>query len=233
MSGLILVVEDDETLAQVLRKTLESEGYTVTLARDGRAGLELGRATDLQLIILDLMLPRMGGLEVCQRLRQENITTPIIMLTARGLDTDKVFGLRLGADDYLTKPFNIDELLARIEAILRRAGRPGKLPAQMCVGDLEIDFQRMCVTKQKRNLDLSSREFQVLECLLKHAGQTVERETLYQEVWGYDTAITNRTIDFHIARLRHKLEDNPREPRYILTVHRSGYRFMTMPEPGD
>lgn len=230
MSGLILVVEDDETLAQVLRKTLESEGYTVTLARDGRAGLELGRGTDLELIILDLMLPRMGGLEICQRLRQENISTPIIMLTARGLDTDKVFGLRLGADDYLTKPFNIDELLARIEAILRRAGRPGKLPIQICVGDLEIDFQRMCVTKQKRNLDLSSREFQVLECLLKYAGQTVERETLYQEVWGYDTAITNRTIDFHIARLRHKLEDNPREPRYILTVHRSGYRFMSVPE---
>ncbi|MBC8121173.1 MAG: response regulator transcription factor [Gemmatimonadaceae bacterium] len=230
MSGLILVVEDDETLAQVLRKTLESEGYTVTLARDGRTGLELGRGTDLQLIILDLMLPRMGGLEVCQRLRQENITTPIIMLTARGLDTDKVFGLRLGADDYLTKPFNIDELLARIEAIQRRAGRPGKLPAQVSVGDLEIDFQRMCVTKQKRNLDLSSREFQVLECLLKHAGQTVEREMLYQEVWGYDTAVTNRTIDFHIARLRHKLEDNPREPRYILTVHRSGYRFMSVPE---
>ncbi|WP_287130213.1 response regulator transcription factor [Candidatus Cyanaurora vandensis] len=226
MNGPILVVEDDATLAQVLRKTLESEGYTVTLARDGRAALELGRQPDLQMIILDLMLPRMGGLEVCQRLRAENITTPIIMLTARGLDSDKVFGLRLGADDYLTKPFNIDELLARIEAIRRRSGQPEHAPRQLKVGDIEIDFQRMSVVKQERNLELSSREFQVLECLVKYAGQTVEREKIYQEVWGYDTAVTNRTIDFHIARLRQKLEDNPREPKYILTVHRSGYRFV-------
>ncbi|WP_218080172.1 response regulator transcription factor [Anthocerotibacter panamensis] len=226
MNGPILVVEDDATLAQVLRKTLESEGFTVLLARDGRAALEMGRQPDLQMIILDLMLPRIGGLEVCQRLRQENITTPIIMLTARGLDTDKVFGLRLGADDYLTKPFNIDELLARIEAIRRRSSQSEKAPRQLSVGDIEIDFQRMSVTKQGRNLELSSREFQVLECLVKYAGQTVEREKIYQEVWGYDTAVTNRTIDFHIARLRQKLEDNPREPRYILTVHRSGYRFV-------
>jgi len=226
MNGPILVIEDDATLAQVLRKTLESEGFTVTLARDGRTGLELGRQPEFQMIILDLMLPRMGGLEVCQRLRSENIATPIIMLTARGLDSDKVFGLRLGADDYLTKPFNIDELLARIEAIRRRSGQPDKAPRQLQVGDIEIDFQRMSVTKQTRNLELSSREFQVLECLVKYAGQTVEREKIYQEVWGYDTAVTNRTIDFHIARLRQKLEDNPREPKYILTVHRSGYRFV-------
>jgi len=223
----VLVVEDDATLAQVLRKTLESEGYTVTMARDGKTALELGRQPEIQMIILDLMLPRLSGLEVCQKLRQENITTPIIMLTARGLDTDKVFGLRLGADDYLTKPFNIDELIARIEAIRRRANQTEKAtPKQLIVGDIEIDFQRMTVTKQSRNLDLSSREFQVLECLVKYAGQTVEREKIYQEVWGYDTAVTNRTIDFHIARLRQKLEDNPREPKYILTVHRSGYRFV-------
>ncbi|MBW4698722.1 MAG: response regulator transcription factor [Aphanocapsa lilacina HA4352-LM1] len=225
MSNPILVVEDDETLAQVLRKTLESEGYTVTLARDGRAALELGREPGLQLIILDLMLPRMSGLEVCQRLRSENVVTPIIMLTARGLDTDKVFGLRLGADDYLSKPFNIDELLARIEAVLRRAHQ-GKPSQQVSVGDLEIDFQRMSVCKHRQKLDLSSREFQVLECLFRNAGQTVDREKIYQEVWGYDTAVTNRTIDFHIARLRSKLEDNPKEPRYILTVHGSGYRFV-------
>ncbi len=227
MSGTILVVEDDATLAQVLRKTLESEGYTVVLARDGKVALEEGRNPSLKMIILDLMLPRIGGLEVCQRLRQEGIVTPIIMLTARGLDSDKVFGLRLGADDYLTKPFNIDELLARIEAIMRRSGQVEKpAPRQLQIGDIEIDFQRMSVTKQERNLDLSSREFQVLECLIKYAGQTVEREKIYQEVWGYDTAVTNRTIDFHIARLRQKLEDNPREPKYILTVHRSGYRFV-------
>jgi len=206
---------------------LESEGHTVTLARDGKTALDLGRQEDVAMIILDLMLPRLSGLEVCQKLRQENIATPIIMLTARGLDTDKVFGLRLGADDYLTKPFNVDELLARIEAIRRRSQQTDKMaPRHLSVGDIEIDFQRMSVMKQGRNLDLSSREFQVLECLVKYAGKTVEREKIYQEVWGYDTAVTNRTIDFHIARLRQKLEDNPREPQYILTVHRSGYRFV-------
>jgi DNA-binding response OmpR family regulator len=227
MSNPILVVEDDETLAQALRKTLESEGFEVLLARDGRTALELGRQPNLEMIILDLMLPRISGLEVCQRLRQDNVATPIIMLTARGLDTDKIFGLRLGADDYLSKPFNIDELLARIEAVRRRTSHARPLPLQqMHIGDLEIDFQRMCVSKHQRRLELSSREFQVLECLIRHAGQTVDRETIYQDVWGYDTAVTNRTIDFHIARLRQKIEDHPKEPRYILTVHRSGYRFV-------
>ncbi len=230
MSDPILVVEDDDTLAQVLRKTLESEGYTVTLARDGRTALDLGRQANLQMIILDLMLPRMSGLEVCQRLRSENIHTPIIMLTARGLDTDKVFGLRLGADDYLTKPFNIDELLARIEAVKRRTTQVAPPSQRVTVGDLAIDFQRMSVSKAGRKLDLSSREFQVLECLFHQAGQTVDREKIYQVVWGYDTAVTNRTIDFHIARLRSKLEDNPKDPRYILTVHGSGYRFVVPAE---
>jgi DNA-binding response OmpR family regulator len=228
MNDPILVIEDDETLGQVLRKTLESEGYKVLLARDGRTGLEIAQHSTLEMIVLDLMLPRLSGLEVCQRLRQENIQTPIIMLTARGLDTDKIFGLRLGADDYLTKPFNIDELLARIEAIRRRASRT-TLAQHLCIGDLEIDFTRMSICKKKVRLDLSSREFQVLECLIRSAGHTVERDKIYQDVWGYDTAVTNRTIDFHIARLRHKLEDNPKEPEYILTVHGAGYRFV-MPE---
>jgi DNA-binding response OmpR family regulator len=227
MPNPILVVEDDETLAQVLRKTLESEGFEVLLARDGRTALEMAREPNLEMIILDLMLPRISGLEVCQRLRQDNIHTPIIMLTARGLDTDKIFGLRLGADDYLTKPFNIDELLARIEAVRRRSATGRQTQTQqLAVGDLLIDFQRMSVSRNNRRLDLSSREFQVLECLIRHAGQTVEREKIYQDVWGYDTAVTNRTIDFHIARLRQKIEDNPKEPCYILTVHRSGYRFV-------
>lgn len=230
MNNPILVVEDDETLAQVLRKTLESEGYEVLLARDGRTALELGRQPHLEMIILDLMLPRISGLEVCQRLRQDRVFTPIIMLTARGLDTDKIFGLRLGADDYLTKPFNIDELLARIEAVRRRTGQFRHAQVQQLqIGTLEIDFQRMSVSKGQRRLELSSREFQVLECLLRHAGQTVDRETIYQEVWGFDTAVTNRTIDFHIARLRQKIEENPKEPGYILTVHRCGYRFV-LPE---
>jgi len=226
----ILVIEDEPSVAIALRDSLESEGYQVQTAKDGSEGLRLasvGAGVDgPELIILDLMLPKISGLEVCQRLRRAGVETPVIMLTARGAASDAAFGLKLGADDYIPKPFDVGELLARVEAVLRRAKRPPAGPEVISIGDVELDLRRLRATKQGKPLDLSPREFEILQFLIAHARETVTREQLLHHIWGEHASLYTRTIDAHITRLRHKLEADPANPQHIITVHRVGYRLV-------
>jgi DNA-binding response OmpR family regulator len=223
----VLVVEDDEAMAVALHDGFAYEAYEVTVARDGEAGLELARTAAPDLMILDVMLPRMTGLEVCKILRGEGSELPIIMLTARGQEIDKVLGLKLGADDYVTKPFSFMELMARVEAVLRRA-RPGGRThrAEYRFGDVTIDLGRHEASKAGEPLELSPREFRLLAYLLEHRSEVVSREELLDAVWGYDTIPFTRTVDTHIAKLRKKIEDDPADPQHIITVHRLGYKLV-------
>ena len=223
----VLVVEDDEAMAVALRDGFAYEGYEVTVARDGEAGLALAREQPPDLMILDVMLPRMNGLEVCKLLRGEGSELPIIMLTARGQEIDKVLGLELGADDYVTKPFSFMELMARVEAVLRRV-RPGgrTLQAAQRFGDVAVDLARHEASKGGQALELSPREFRLLGYLLERRGEVVSREELLDAVWGYDSIPFTRTVDTHIAKLRKKIEDDPADPRHIITVHRLGYKLI-------
>ncbi|MDQ3650457.1 MAG: response regulator transcription factor [Acidobacteriota bacterium] len=226
----ILVIEDEPNVLIALRDSLESEGYRVSTATDGNEGLRLasveadGDAPDL--IMLDLMLPKMSGLEVCQRLRAAGVETPVIMLTARGAASDAAFGLKLGADDYIPKPFDVGELLARVEAVLRRAKRPPTETKTIKIGDVELDFRRLRANKRGEPLDISPREFEILQFLIAHVGETVTREQLLHHIWGEHASLYTRTIDAHITRLRHKLEPTPGDPQHIITVHRVGYRLV-------
>jgi two-component system alkaline phosphatase synthesis response regulator PhoP len=225
MERKILLVEDEPGLVMTLGDRLRSEGYQVESAGDGLSGLELASATAFDLIILDLMLPRQNGLDVCRDLRQRGIGTPIMMLTARGQTFDKVVGLKIGADDYMTKPFEMMELLARVEALLRRSPA---LPSSGDVhqfGAIRLDLRRTEVTRQGKPVTLSAKEFQLLRYLAEHRGTTVSRETLLSRVWGYGGVTSSRTVDVHIAWLRQKLEDDPRQPQWILTVHGMGYKL--------
>ncbi len=226
----ILVIEDEPSVAIALRDSLESEGYQVQTAKDGSEGLRLASVNagddGPELIILDLMLPKISGLEVCQRLRRAGVETPVIMLTARGTASDAAFGLKLGADDYIPKPFDVGELLARVEAVLRRAKRPQAGPEVISIGDVELDMRRLRATKQGTPLDLSPREFEILQFLIAHAGETVTREQLLHHIWGEHASLYTRTIDAHITRLRHKLEVDPANPQHIITIHRVGYRLV-------
>lgn len=222
----ILLVEDEAGLVLTLTDRLVSEGYKVTSARDGEAGLNLALNNSFDLIVLDLMLPKKNGLDVCRDLRAKGIITPILMLTAKGETTDKVVGLKLGADDYLTKPFEVIELLARIEALLRRSKFAVSNSLETySFGNVEIDFKRAEVKKNGQSLDFSAMEFKLLQYLIEHRGEVIKRDDLLDEVWGYDATPTTRTVDVHIAWLRQKLEDNPRYPVYIQTVHGFGYKF--------
>ena len=221
-------------MAIALRDSLESEGYQVQTASDGGEGLRMasvtadGDAPDL--ILLDLMLPKMNGLEVCQRLRQAGIETPVIMLTARGAASDAAFGLKLGADDYIPKPFDVGELLARVEAVLRRSKLAERqqttAPDVFSIGAVELDLRRLRATRAGKPLDLSPREFEILQFLIGHAGETVTREQLLHHIWGEHASTYTRTIDAHVTRLRHKLEIDPANPQHIITVHRVGYRLV-------
>ncbi len=177
--------------------------------------------------MLDLMLPQMSGLEVCQRLRDEGIETPIVMLTARDAASDAAFGLKLGADDYITKPFDVGEFLARVEAVLRRSARKQIASEMVRIGDIELDLRRLRARRSGASLDLSPREFEILQLLIAHRGETVTREQLLHHIWGSHATLYTRTIDAHIARLRHKLEPEPANPQYIITVYRVGYRLVT------
>jgi DNA-binding response OmpR family regulator len=224
----VLIVEDDEAMSVALRDGFEYEGYAVTVAQDGEAGLRLAGSERPDLILLDVMLPRMNGLDICRHLRGGGNPVPIIMLTARGQEIDKVLGLKLGADDYITKPFGFMELLARAEAVLRRAGGPpghAAPPAVCRLGDVEIDFKRHEAVKGGKRLDLSPREFDLLAFFLQHRGEVITREKLLDAVWGYNSIPLTRTVDMHIAKLRKKIEDNPTDPRHIVTVHRLGYKL--------
>ena len=223
----ILLVEDEPGLVLTLTDRLTSEGFELVSATDGRAGFDIALSEKFDLIILDVMLPRKNGFDVCRDLRQQGIATPILMLTAKGETIDKVLGLKLGADDYLTKPFEVIELLARIEALLRRAPAmaDGHSVGAFRFGEVTIDFRRAEVTRNTKAVDLSAMEFKLLQFLVEKRGIVHSRDDLLDAVWGYDAMPTTRTVDVHIAWLRQKLEPNPKRPQYIHTVHGMGYKF--------
>jgi two-component system, OmpR family, alkaline phosphatase synthesis response regulator PhoP len=221
----LLLVEDEPGLVLTLTDRLTREGYVVDTAVDGERALERATAEAFDLLLLDVMLPRLGGFDVLRELRKRNIDTPVIMLTARSQVVDKVVGFKLGADDYVTKPFEMIELLARIEAKLRRTVAAPHPAEGHQFGDVRVDFRRAEVTKAGAPLDLSAREFQLLRYFVEHRGATLSREELLNEVWGYNAMPSTRTVDVHVAWLRQKVEPNPRHPQYILTVHGMGYKF--------
>ena len=222
----ILIVEDNEDLAFGLRTNLEVQGYSVDVAESGPAGLEAANATQPDLVILDLMLPGLDGIEVLKALRSEGATMPVLILTARGNEIDKVNGLKLGADDYVTKPFGLMELLARVEALLRRSATPDKADSRtQGFANIEIDARARHVTRDGQAVDLTPKEFDLLVALVKRDGAVASRLELMSEVWGHQSAIISRTVDTHIAELRRKLEEDPSQPRHILTVRKLGYRL--------
>jgi two-component system alkaline phosphatase synthesis response regulator PhoP len=226
----ILLIEDNRDLAFGLRNNLEIEGYTVDTAEDGKTGLESFVASPPDLLVLDLMLPELDGFRVLRLLRQKSHSTPILVLTAKGEEADKVRALRMGADDYVTKPFGLLELLARVEALLRRTRAAGSTAAgdrmeMQRVGAIEIDPAARTVHRASQAIDLSPKEFDLLLALLRARGAVVSRLQLMREVWGYSAAVVSRTVDTHIAELRRKLEENPASPRYIITVRKTGYRI--------
>lgn len=222
----VLLVEDEPGLRLTLSDRLISDGYAVETAADGEAGLSQASTGGYDLIILDVMLPRMNGFDVCREVRHRGVTTPILMLTARGQVVDRVVGLKLGADDYLTKPFETIELMARLEALLRRTqagAQPGGDVYRF--GDVAVDFRRAEVTRAGQLVDLSAREFKLLKHFIEHRGATISREELLSQVWGYDEMPLTRTVDVHVAGLRQKIEANPKSPEYVLTIHGLGYKF--------
>lgn len=223
----ILLVEDEKGLILTLTDRLTSEGFEVTSASDGQTGFDLAASGEFDLILLDVMLPKKNGFDIARDLRQKGIQTPILMLTAKGETIDKVLGLKLGADDYLTKPFEVMELLARIEALLRRSPQSSEAPANGAFrfGDVGVDLRRAEVTKSDQRVDLSAMEFRLLQFFIENRGTVHSRDDLLDAVWGYDSTPTTRTVDVHVAWLRQKLGENPRHPQYIQTVHGLGYKF--------
>ncbi|HST50844.1 MAG TPA: response regulator transcription factor [Pyrinomonadaceae bacterium] len=221
----VLIVEDDQAMAVALRDGFTYEGYSVHVARDGAAGLRMATEKSHDLVILDVMLPRLSGLDVCRQLRGAGNDTPIIMLTARGQEIDKVLGLKTGADDYVTKPFSFLELMARVEAVLRRASKTIDAVESAQFGDVEVNFKSFEATKGGRTIELSPREFKMLKHFVEHRGEVVTRDQLLDHVWGYEGLPLTRTVDMHIAKLRQKIEDTPSDPRHVITVHRVGYKF--------
>jgi DNA-binding response OmpR family regulator len=221
----ILIIDDEPALLRGLADNLKRELHDVVTASDGESGYRLLKEKKPDLVILDLMLPKLSGYEVCRQMRAEGMTTLVLMLTARGEETDRVIGLDMGADDYVTKPFSVRELLARVRALLRRT-QPAKATVdQLTVGNVTIDFRRYEARKAGKPLDMTRREFQLLQALASRPGEVVSRDELLNQVWGLDAYPTTRTIDNHIAGLRSKLERNPEEPRYILTLRGVGYKW--------
>jgi len=221
----ILIVEDEPAMVAGLRDNFEFEGYDVISAGDGVSGLERALADDPDLVVLDVMMPRMSGLDVCKQLKAKRPSIPIIMLTARGQEIDKVVGLELGADDYVTKPFSIRELMARVKAVLRRASTPAASEVYR-FSDIEVNIRSNEVRRDGNLIDLSAKEFALLSYFIAHPVETLSRDRLLDAVWGYENYPSTRTVDTHIVHLRQKLEPNPEEPRFILTVHGSGYKFV-------
>ena len=222
----ILIVEDDRSLAAGLSDGLHYEGYSTLLARDGDDGLRLARQPGIDLVILDVMLPRLTGVEVCRQLREQGSEVPVLMLSAKGEELDKVVGLKAGADDYVTKPFSFTELVARVEAVLRRSRGAAARGRTYDFGDVHVDFRTRDVAKGRRRLTLQPREFRLLEYLIRHRGEAVSRDRLLDGVWDHDAMHPfTRTVDMHVAKLRQKIEDDASDPRWIVTVHRVGYKF--------
>jgi two-component system, OmpR family, alkaline phosphatase synthesis response regulator PhoP len=222
----ILLVEDEESLILTLQDRLVSEGYETAVARDGEAAVETAMRRSFDCILLDISLPKKNGFDVCRDLRQNGVQTPILMLTARGQVIDRVVGLKLGADDYVTKPFEMAELLARIEALLRRSRTLSTATAStFSFGEIDVDFRSAEVRRRGAPVDLSGLEIKLLRYLVEHRGAVLTRDELLEKVWGYDAMPVTRTVDVHIASLRQKLEVNPARPEYIVTLHGLGYKF--------
>lgn len=222
----ILIIEDEPSMQLGLRDNLELESYQVDVAGDGALGLTKIKSNSYDLILLDVMLPKLSGFDVCKAARLAGINTPIILLTARGEEIDKVLGLEFGADDYITKPFSVRELLARVKAILRRSSLPLTNENTVQIGRLKIDFNAFHAREREKEIKLSHKEFEILSYLFQNKNQVVSRYTLLEKVWGYDEQPTTRTVDNFIVRLRHKVENNSNHPQVILTVHGSGYKLV-------
>jgi len=222
----ILIIEDDPAISRALTVALKEEQYDVLVAADGERGKDLALKERLDLILLDVVLPKMDGYDVCRELRAAGITYPILMLTSKKTETDKVVGLELGADDYITKPFSIRELLARIKAHLRRSREQKVQSESISFGDIVVDFKKMEAKKGGKEVKLSVRELEVLKFFIEHEGEVISRDTLLDKVWGYEQYPTTRTIDNYILSLRKKIEDDIKTPRHLLTVHTAGYKFI-------
>ena len=225
MNETVLIIEDDPTMLRGLKDNFEFQGYRVQIAADGNAGLKAAIESQPDLIILDLMLPKVNGYEICRFLREEKLDMPILILTAKGQESDVVLGLKLGADDYVTKPFSIKELLARVEALLRRSGQ--RNAALHDFGNCRLDLGARTLTREGRDVTLSPKEFDLLAFLVTHAGRALSRETIMTSVWGYDNVVTPRSIDRFVNALRNKIEPEPGHPRFIKTVREFGYKFDT------
>ncbi len=221
----ILIIEDEESILMALEDNLRLEGYEVACAEDGEKGLSMAGGQKFDLIILDNMLPKMDGFEVCKQLRKEGVGTSILMLTAKSQEIDKVLGLELGADDYVTKPFSPRELLARVKALLRRAEHIRQDTARYSFGGIEVDFTTYEAKKKGKSINLTALEFDLLHFLIEHRGQVMSRDSILDEVWGRDVYIQPRTVDKHIGSLRKKIEDDPSHPKHILGVRSVGYKF--------
>lgn len=223
----ILLVEDEPKMQQVIKDNLELEGYAVAIAGDGKDGLRKLLENSYSLVLLDVMLPEMSGFDVCRKAREKGVSTPVIFLTAKGEEIDKVLGLELGADDYITKPFGVRELLARTKAVLRRVEGPVTGPADtMTLGSVEIDFKTYTASRDGTVLPMTPKEFELLKFLWQHRNQVVSRDQVLTNVWGYDETISTRTIDNFILRLRQKIEENPAKPKRIITIHGLGYKLI-------
>ncbi len=222
----ILIIEDEPNMVAGLRDNFEYEGYQVAAAFDGAEGLDRALRDTPDLILLDVMMPKMSGLDVCKQLKVKRPGIPIIMLTARGQEVDKVVGLELGADDYVTKPFSIRELIARTKAVLRRASKSNGHAERFGFSDVSVDLKACRVTRRGRPVEVSAKEFELLKYFISHSGETLSRERLLTDVWGYEHSPTTRTVDTHIVRLRQKLEPDPEQPHFFLTVHGVGYKFV-------
>lgn len=221
----LLIIEDELPMRTALCETLQAEGYKVRAAADGAAGLERALSEEHDLILLDVMMPKLHGFELCRELRQRGRKTPVLMLTAKGLIDDRVQGLDAGADDYLVKPFAMRELLARVRALLRRSEREDSAPETLALGNAVIDFVRRSAVREGREVELSQKEYAILRLMASRPGETISRETFLDEVWEYNAWPTTRTVDNFIAALRSKLEPDPEHPRFIETVRGSGYRL--------
>jgi DNA-binding response OmpR family regulator len=222
----ILIVEDEKDMVTGLKFNLEARDYAVIAAYDGEAGYQKALEEKPDLVILDLMLPKLNGYEVCKRLKKEVPDIPVIMLTAKSQEAEIVTGLELGADDYITKPFSVLELLARIKAVLRRVKSGSEMPEVHRFGNLEINLKKYYASKNGKSLKLSPREYEILKCFIERKGEIVSRDELLNQVWGYNSFPNTRTIDAHIAKLRQKIEDKPKEPELIITIHGTGYKFL-------
>jgi len=227
MPKKILVIEDDPGILLSLKDEFESQGYTVYSAEDGEKGLEIAKQQRPDLIILDIMLPVLDGYEVCKRLRMEGDTTPIIMLTVKDKEIDRVLGLELGADDYVTKPFSLRELMARVKAVLRRTEERAKDLATYNFAQVELDFKKYEAKKKGKQLDLTHLEFQMLKLFIQRKGEVISRDDFLDKIWGENnTYVSFRTVDSHIANIRKKIEDDPSNPKHIISIRGVGYKFI-------